>query len=200
MLKIFRLELRLRRLLGVSFILLATLGVVLLSTSVLGGSKSENNVEVLANQVTSPMSESIVITDEVRAELVEAAKSMVPGNKGSEVESIDPSFDNDGSLDGFVLTLHFPPFTGTLDVPGKEVLVAGGEEYVRTDNDRYVVDGLRRLFVAIDLQTKAVEWVAPSLSESGGDGTITSFETMTKSALDDKGRLIPSNARVKGGG
>ena len=171
--------------------------MLLLSTSVLGSSKSEDTVDVPANQTGNSVHESTIIIDKLRKELIEVAKSAVPGAKDSEVESLAPSYTNDGLLDGFVITLNFPPFTGTFDVPGQEVLVANGQDYIRQDQNRYVVDSLRRLFVGVDLQTKVVEWVSPALSQNGEDGTIISYETITKSSFDDTGKFIPPNARVK---
>ena len=123
-----------------------------------------------------------------------AAVAMAPDPSVAEIAEVAPSYDGDEVVRG-VAVLEFPPFSGTIDLPGKRALDADGERISQRVERRYTVEGLTGLYVAVDISSGEVVWADVFLPQDGAADVVSSVEVIFESPVDGEGRPIPADAR-----
>ena len=132
--------------------------------------------------VTSPFS-----ADD-RERLTEIARALDGVPSDSHVVRFEPAFDANGAL-GAVVVLRHAAYSGSVELPGLDFLIADGREIVVPQVVRYTVDSAAGTHVAVDLGAGEVLWATPSL------GSVVATELVSRRDTDIEGAPVPPDAR-----
>ncbi|MCQ3810925.1 MAG: hypothetical protein KTV68_10275 [Acidimicrobiia bacterium] len=164
-------------------------GAVLLAVSACGGERSEAAVEVPAPAPTGPPA-AFEWADGVSEMVAAAAVAMAPDPSAAKVAEVAPSYDGDEVVAG-VAVLEFPPYSGTIDLPGQRALDANGDRIFQRVERRYTVKGLTSLYVGVDISSGEIDWADVVHAQN----EVSSIEVVFESPVDTEGRPIPADAR-----
>lgn len=129
------------------------------------------------------------IPEEDRARLAQIALALDGVPSDARAVRFEPAFDGDGSLSGGVVVLRHEGFSGSVDLPGLDLMEANGQEIAVPQVVRYTVDSAVRMHVAVDLRTGVVLWATPD------PRSVTATELVSRSDVDVEGQPVPSDAR-----
>lgn len=129
------------------------------------------------------------ILEEDRDRLAEVALALDGVPSDARVVRFEPAFDSEGSLSGAVVVLRHASFSGSVELPGLDLMEVDGREIAVPQVVRYTVDSAAGMHVAIDLRSGEVLWATPSVR------SVTATELVSRSETDIAGDPVPSDAR-----